>query len=128
MPNSPTHPASTSPCSPRAPPSSKGWPRSSPRPASIVIDNSSAWRMDPDVPLVVAEVNPQALDRPAQGHRRQPELHDHGGHAGAASRCTTRPVLSALVVSTYQAVSGGGLAGVKELDEQARKVADGAAA
>ena len=39
--------------------------------------------MDPDVPLVVSEVNPHALDPPAEGHRRQPELHDDGGHAGA---------------------------------------------
>jgi aspartate-semialdehyde dehydrogenase len=94
---------------------------------AIVIDNSSAWRMDPDVPLVVSEVNPQDLDRIPKRIVANPN-------------CTTMvamPVLAPLhreaglrrlVVSTYQAVSGSGGAGVDELDEQARKVADGAAA
>lgn len=92
-----------------------------------VIDNSSAWRMDPDVPLVVAEVNAHALDSIPKGIVANPN-------------CTTMvamPVLKpldraaglqAMVVSTYQAVSGGGLAGVSELEEQVQKVADGAAA
>ncbi|MGD9703862.1 MAG: aspartate-semialdehyde dehydrogenase [Acidimicrobiia bacterium] len=89
----------------------------------IVIDNSSAWRMDPDVPLVVSEVNPHALDEIRKGIVANPN-------------CTTMaamPVLQPLhaeaglvrlVVSTYQAVSGAGLAGVVELDDQIRKVAD----
>jgi aspartate-semialdehyde dehydrogenase len=93
---------------------------------ATVIDNSSAWRMDPDVPLVVSEVNPEALDRIAKGIVANPN-------------CTTMaamPVLAPLhreaglrrlVVSTYQAVSGAGGAGVAELDEQVRKVADRAA-
>jgi aspartate-semialdehyde dehydrogenase len=93
---------------------------------AVVIDNSSAWRLDPDVPLVVAEVNGHALARRPKGIVANPN-------------CTTMaamPVLGPLhreaglrsmVVSTYQAVSGGGLAGVAELDEQARKVVDGAA-
>jgi aspartate-semialdehyde dehydrogenase len=93
---------------------------------AVVIDNSSAWRMDPDVPLVVAEVNGHAIGNRPKGIVANPN-------------CTTMaamPVLGplhrqaglrSLVVSTYQAVSGGGLAGVAELDEQARKVADGAA-
>ncbi|MFI9046536.1 aspartate-semialdehyde dehydrogenase [Streptomyces sp. NPDC053427] len=89
----------------------------------VVIDNSSAWRRDPEVPLVVAEVNPQAItDRP-KGIIANPNcttmaampvlrpLHDEAG-------------LVALVVATYQAVSGSGLAGVAELDGQARKVID----
>jgi len=92
----------------------------------VVIDNSSAWRMDPDVPLVVAEVNGHAATARPKGIIANPN-------------CTTMaamPVLGPLhrqaglrsmVVSTYQAVSGGGLAGVAELDEQARKVADRAA-
>ena len=93
---------------------------------AVVIDNSSAWRMDPDVPLVVSEVNGHAIAHRPKGIIANPN-------------CTTMaamPVLGplhrqaglkALVVSTYQAVSGGGLAGVAELDEQARKVADRAA-
>jgi aspartate-semialdehyde dehydrogenase len=92
-----------------------------------VIDNSSAWRMDPDVPLVVPEVNADALASIPKGIIANPN-------------CTTMvamPVLKpldvaaglqAIVVSTYQAVSGGGLAGTAELDEQVRKVADNAAA
>ncbi|UZJ31366.1 aspartate-semialdehyde dehydrogenase [Streptomyces endophytica] len=87
----------------------------------VVIDNSSAWRRDPDVPLVVSEVNPQAItDRP-KGIIANPNcttmaampvlrpLHDEAG-------------LVSLVVATYQAVSGSGLAGVEELDGQVRKV------
>ncbi|MBL1093014.1 aspartate-semialdehyde dehydrogenase [Streptomyces sp. NPDC001739] len=89
----------------------------------VVIDNSSAWRRDPEVPLVVSEVNPQAItDRP-KGIIANPNcttmaampvlrpLHDEAG-------------LVSLVVATYQAVSGSGLAGVEELDGQVRKVID----
>jgi aspartate-semialdehyde dehydrogenase len=94
---------------------------------ATVIDNSSAWRMDPDVPLVVSEVNPEALDRIPKRIVANPN-------------CTTMafmPVLAPLhreaglrrlVVSSYQAASGAGLAGTAELDEQVRKVADRAAA
>jgi aspartate-semialdehyde dehydrogenase len=90
---------------------------------AVVIDNSSAWRMDPDVPLVVSEVNPHAVARRPKGIIANPNcttmaampvlrpLHDEAG-------------LVSLVTATYQAVSGAGLAGVAELDEQARKVAD----
>ena len=94
---------------------------------AIVVDNSSAWRMDPDVPLVVAEVNPEALGRVPKGIVANPNcttmvampvlkpLHDEAG-------------LRRLVVSTYQAVSGAGLAGITELEEQLRKGADASAA
>jgi aspartate-semialdehyde dehydrogenase len=94
---------------------------------AVVIDNSSAWRMDPDVPLVVPEVNASALD-------------DIPKNIVANPNCTTMvamPVLKPLdveaglrsiVVSTYQAVSGAGLAGTGELEEQVRKVGDGASA
>ncbi len=92
---------------------------------AIVIDNSSAWRMDPDVPLIVAEVNGHLVTATRKGIIANPNcttmaampvlkpLHDEAG-------------LTHLVVSTYQAVSGAGLAGVDELDEQVRKVIDGA--
>jgi aspartate-semialdehyde dehydrogenase len=90
---------------------------------AVVIDNSSAYRMDPDVPLVVAEVNPDAIAQRPKGIIANPNcttmaampvlrpLHDEAG-------------LVALVATTYQAVSGAGLAGVAELDEQIKKVAD----
>lgn len=88
-----------------------------------VIDNSSAWRMDPDVPLVVSEVNPEQIHNARKGIIANPNcttmaampalkvLHDDAG-------------LQRIVVSTYQAVSGGGLTGVDELDKQAREVTD----
>lgn len=88
---------------------------------AIVIDNSSAWRMDPAIPLVVSEVNPEALDSIAKGIVANPNcttmvampvmkpLHDRFG-------------LQSMVASTYQAVSGAGLAGVAEIAEQAQKL------
>ena len=63
--------------------------RASPRRGATVVDNSCALRMDPDVPLVVTEVNPDALERRTQGHRRQPELHDDGRRCCRSRRCTT---------------------------------------
>jgi aspartate-semialdehyde dehydrogenase len=93
---------------------------------ALVIDNSSAWRMDPDVPLVVPEVNADALDHMPKRIVANPN-------------CTTMvamPVLKPLhdeatlrrlIVSTYQAASGAGQAGVDELDDQVRKVANEAA-
>lgn len=88
---------------------------------AVVIDNSSAWRMDPEVPLVVSEVNPHAI---AQAHKG----------IIANPNCTTMaamPVLKVLdaeaglerlTVSTYQAVSGSGLAGANELLGQVEAV------
>ena len=90
---------------------------------AIVVDNSSKWRQQDDVPLVVAEVNPEAMD----DHRgiianpngstmqlmvaRKP-LHDAAG-------------IERLVVSTYQSVSGTGVAAVEELKAQTRALLDG---
>ncbi|GAA4095141.1 aspartate-semialdehyde dehydrogenase [Actinomadura miaoliensis] len=92
---------------------------------AVVIDNSSAWRMDPDVPLVVSEVNPHAAAARPKGIIANPNC------TTMAAMPVLRPLheeagLTALVVSTYQAVSGSGLAGVAELHEQARKVVEGA--
>ncbi|MGN6209999.1 aspartate-semialdehyde dehydrogenase [Asticcacaulis sp.] len=84
---------------------------------AIVIDNSSAWRSDPDVPLVVSEVNPEALRHIPKGIVANPNcttmaampvlkpLHDAAG-------------LKRLVASTYQAVSGGGIEGIEILRDQ----------
>jgi aspartate-semialdehyde dehydrogenase len=90
---------------------------------ATVVDNTSFWRMHDDVPLVVAEVNPDALE----------------GHNGiiANPNCSTMQMVVALkplfdeagierlVISTYQAVSGTGKAAIDELREQARAVLDG---
>ena len=84
---------------------------------AVVIDNSSAWRLDPDVPLVVSEVNPGDISNRPKGIIANPNcttmaampvlkvLHDAAG-------------LKRLVVSTFQAVSGSGLAGARELSGQ----------
>ena len=94
---------------------------------AIVVDNSAAWRMDPNVPLVVPEVNAHALDSIPKNIVANPN-------------CTTMvamPVLKpldleaglrTLTVTTFQAVSGAGLAGTSELDEQIRKIGDSAPA
>ncbi|MEV5570870.1 aspartate-semialdehyde dehydrogenase [Spirillospora sp. NPDC052269] len=92
---------------------------------AVVIDNSSGWRMDPDVPLVVSEVNPEAARVRPKGIIANPNC------TTMAAMPVLRPLheeagLSALVVATYQAVSGSGLAGVDELHQQALKVAPGA--
>jgi aspartate-semialdehyde dehydrogenase len=90
---------------------------------ATVIDNSSKWRRDPEVPLVVAEVNPEALD----------------AHKGliANPNCSTMQLMVALkpihdaagierlIVSTYQSVSGTGVKAVQELEEQTHAVLHG---
>lgn len=90
---------------------------------ALVIDNSSAWRMDPEVPLVVPEANADALASIPKGIVANPNcttmvaipvlkpLHDAAG-------------LNRLIISTYQAVSGGGVEAVRELAEQLAKTVD----
>jgi aspartate-semialdehyde dehydrogenase len=82
-----------------------------------VVDNSSAFRMDPDVPLVVAEVNPHALDEIRKGIVANPNC------TTMAAMPVLKPLHEAaglvrLIASTYQAVSGAGVAGVDELAGQ----------
>lgn len=84
---------------------------------AIVVDNSSAWRMDPDVPLVVAEVNPHALSSIPKGIVANPNC------TTMAAMPVLRPLheaagLTSMVVATYQAVSGAGRDGVEELAGQ----------
>jgi aspartate-semialdehyde dehydrogenase len=81
---------------------------------AIVIDNSSAWRMDPEVPLVVAEVNAHALACLPKGIVANPNC------TTMAAMPVMKPLhvaagLRSMVVSTYQAVSGAGREGVEEL-------------
>ena len=90
---------------------------------AVVVDNSSRFRRDPEVPLVVSEVNPEALD----------------AHRGliANPNCSTMQLMVALkplydaagierlIVSTYQCVSGTGVKAVDELEAQSRRVLDG---
>ena len=92
---------------------------------ATVIDNSSAFRRDPEIPLVVSEVNPHAL----AGHT--------GGHIIANPNCSTMQLMVAiapihravgierLIVSTYQSVSGTGQAAIGELEAQVRASLDG---
>ena len=81
---------------------------------AVVVDNSSAWRMDPEVPLVVSEVNPHALRNIPKGIVANPNC------TTMAAMPIIKPLhlaygLTALTVSTYQAVSGAGREGVDEL-------------
>lgn len=90
---------------------------------AVVIDNSSGWRRDADVPLVVSEVNPEEITARPRGIIANPN-------------CTTMAIMPALAaldraaglerlrVATYQAVSGSGLAGVKELAGQTRSAVE----
>ncbi len=81
---------------------------------ATVIDNSSAWRMDPDVPLIVSEVNPHAIREARKGIIANPNC------TTMAAMPVLKPLhreagLERLIVSTYQAVSGSGIAGAEEL-------------
>jgi aspartate-semialdehyde dehydrogenase len=102
---------------------SREWaPRFAAR-GAIVVDNSSAWRMDPEVPLVVSEVNPEALDRLEKGIVANPN-------------CTTMAImpplhalhaefgLRALVATSFQAAGGAGQKGMDELLEQVPALLD----
>ena len=98
---------------------SKEWAPKVAAAGAVVIDNSSAWRKDPEVPLVVSEANPEDLDELPKGIVANPNcttmaampvlkpLHDKAG-------------LVRLHVASYQAVSGSGGAGLEELDSQLR--------
>ncbi|MFV8161864.1 aspartate-semialdehyde dehydrogenase [Mycobacterium sp. 134] len=93
---------------------------------AVVVDNSSAWRKDPDVPLVVSEVNFKR-----DGRVRPKGIIANPNCTTMAAMPVLKPLheeagLTRLVVSSYQAVSGSGLAGVEELASQTRAVVDGA--
>ena len=84
---------------------------------AVVVDNSSCWRMDPDVPLVVSEVNPEDVKLAKKGIISNPNC------TTMAAMPVLKPLHDAarlvrLTASTYQAVSGGGVSGVAELDNQ----------
>src|SRR5690625_1743740 len=90
---------------------------------ATVVDNSSAWRMDPDVPLVVAEVNPEAIGQARKGIIANPNCTTMAAMP-ALKALDAEAGLQRLIVSTYQAVSGSGLAGVSELEGQIRASVD----
>ncbi|WP_293699577.1 aspartate-semialdehyde dehydrogenase [uncultured Agrococcus sp.] len=88
-----------------------------------VIDNSSAWRLDPGVPLVVSEVNPHAIETLPKGIIANPNC------TTMAAMPVLKPLadaagLARLQIATYQAVSGSGLKGVEELASQSEAVID----
>jgi aspartate-semialdehyde dehydrogenase len=94
---------------------------------AVVIDNSSAWRMDPLVPLVVSEVNAHALQSIPKGIVANPNC------TTMAAMPVLKPLhveaqLTRLIASTYQAVSGGGSAGIAELEMQVKQVGGDSAA
>lgn len=81
---------------------------------AAVIDNSSAWRNDPEVPLVVSEVNPHAIDEAVKGIIANPNCTTMAAMP-VMKALDTEAGLERLIVSTYQAVSGSGIAGAQEL-------------
>ena len=88
---------------------------------AVVVDNSSAWRMDPQVPLVVSEVNPHALNSIPKGIVANPNC------TTMAAMPVLKPLhaeaqLIRLTASTYQAVSGGGVEGIADLETQVNAV------
>jgi len=89
----------------------------------IVVDNSSGWRMDPEVPLVVAEVNPEETVNPPKGIIANPNCTTMAAMP-ALKALHDEAKLTRLIVSTYQAVSGAGLKGGEELAGQVDSVGD----
>ena len=90
---------------------------------AIVVDNSSAWRKDPDVPLVVSEVNPEDAVNPPKGIIANPNC------TTMAAMPVLKPLhdaakLTRLTVATYQAVSGSGIKGVEALVAQVKEIED----
>jgi aspartate-semialdehyde dehydrogenase len=93
---------------------------------AVVVDNSSAWRNDPEVPLVVSEVNPEDIARRPKGIIANPNC------TTMAAMPALKPLhdeasLKVMIASTYQAVSGAGLVGIEVLDEQQQKIVSEAA-
>lgn len=91
---------------------------------AIVIDNSSAFRMDPDVPLIVPEINPEAAKNPPKGIIANPNC------TTIISLMALAPLheafgLESIIASSYQAVSGSGAQGIIELEEQVKAIANG---
>ena len=89
----------------------------------LVIDNSSGWRMDPDVPLVVSEVNPHAIKQATKGIIANPNCTTMAAMP-VLKVLDTEAGLERLIVSTYQAVSGAGLVGGEELMGQIEAAGD----
>jgi len=91
---------------------------------AVVIDNSSAFRMDPEVPLIVPEINPDAVKTIPKGIIANPNC------TTIISLMALAPLhrafgLKAIIASSYQAVSGSGAAGIAELDSQIQALANG---
>ncbi len=101
------------------------WSPAAAKAGAIVIDNSSAWRMDPDVPLVVPEVNPHQLDRIPKGIIANPNCSTIQ-MVVALKPLHDRARIKRVVVSTYQASSGKGAKGVFDLEQQLAAAAKGA--
>ncbi len=93
------------------------------RAGAVVVDNSSAFRMDPDVPLVVPEVNPEAINR-HKGIIANPNCTTIVANVAVWPLHKANPVRR-MVVSTYQAASGAGMSAMLEMIQQAREVLDG---
>lgn len=92
---------------------------------AVVVDNSSAYRMDPEVPLVIPEINPQAI-KTHKGIIANPNCSTIIGIMPVWPLHKVNPV-KRMVVSTYQAASGAGMSAMLELADQSREILDGKA-
>jgi len=92
---------------------------------AVVVDNSSAYRMDPEVPLVIPEINPQAIKK-HKGIIANPNCSTIIGIVPVWPLHKVNPV-QRMVVSTYQAASGAGMSAMLELADQSREILDGKA-
>ena len=97
---------------------SKQWAPEVARAGATVIDNSSAWRMDPRVPLIVSQVNPEDVDKAELGIIANPNCTTMAAMPVLKPLVDAAGGLTRLFVSSYQAVSGSGRAGVAELTGQ----------
>jgi aspartate-semialdehyde dehydrogenase len=102
---------------------SKQFAPSAVKAGCVVVDNSSAFRMDPDVPLVVPEVNPEAINQ-HNGIIANPNCSTIIANVPVWPLHKANPV-KRMIISTYQAASGAGMAAMLELKNQAQEVLDG---
>jgi aspartate-semialdehyde dehydrogenase len=90
---------------------------------AVVVDNSSAYRMDPEVPLVIPEINPQAIQK-HKGIIANPNCSTIIGIVPVWPLHKVNPV-KRMIVSTYQAASGAGMSAMLELESQSREILEG---
>jgi aspartate-semialdehyde dehydrogenase len=101
---------------------SREWAPAAAEAGSVVVDNSGAWRMDPEVPLIVPEVNPEAISDRSKGIIASPNCTTLAMVVPLAALHRAAPVVR-VIAASYQAASGSGMPGVDELWDQTERIA-----